>query len=224
MKPMSPIRVALADDHLMVRMGLRSFLEVSDEIVIVGECDSGRAAVDLVDESDVDVLLMDLVMPGELDGVGAIREIAAKAPHVKMIALTSFVEPELMLSALEAGALGYLHKDVLPDDLLSAISQVASGRSILEPQALLALQRREPVQPTVDRRNSAAAEPSTLTSREMDVLQALASGCSNKEIAARLGITEKTVKVHVSHIFAKMDVYDRTQAVIAAARLGYVQI
>ncbi len=220
----SPIRVAIVDDHPMVRTGLRSFLEVSSEIVIVGEAESGQAAVEMALCTAMDVLLMDLVMPGHPDGVEATRIITSKVPDVKVIALTSFVEPEHMLAAIAAGAVGYLHKDVMPDDLLRAIEQVAAGRSILEPQALRALRQQRDFRATQSEPATVSPSQPSLTSREQEVLAALACGYPNKEIAARLGITEKTVKAHISHILAKLDVYDRTQAVIVAARLGLVKI
>jgi two-component system, NarL family, response regulator LiaR len=231
-----PIRVAIVDDHPMVRVGLKSFLELSSEVTVVGEQDNGLDAVTMAANTDIDVLLMDLVMPGEMDGIAAIQVISEQNPITRIIALTSYVEPDRILSAISAGAVGYLHKDVMPDDLLGAIRQAAGGRIILEPQALEVLRNhhvsagaplstRNPSAPeaTPSSTNRASLQ-SPLTGREQEVLSALAQGLSNKEIAASLGITEKTVKVHISHILAKLDVYDRTQAVIAAARLGLIQI
>jgi two-component system, NarL family, response regulator LiaR len=232
-----PIRVAIVDDHPMVRVGLKSFLELSSEVTVVGEQDNGLDAVKMAANTDIDVLLMDLVMPGEMDGIAAIQAISEQNPTTRIIALTSFVEPDRILSAISAGAVGYLHKDVMPDALLGAIRQAAGGRIILEPQALEALRNHHASAGTaqLSTRNPSPSEAalnssthtslqSPLTGREHEVLSALAQGLSNKEIAASLGITEKTVKVHISHILAKLDVYDRTQAVIAAARLGLIQI
>ena len=227
------IRVAIVDDHPVVREGLRAFLQLSPEIEIVGEANDGPQAVSLNQSQDIDVLLMDLQMPGAYDGVEAIRLIMAERSQTRIIVLTSFQDADRMLDALAAGAIGYLQKDVQPDDLLGAIRQAANGRSVLEPQAFALLQRHPlkrdgPVGAvTLDEHSHPKSDISyiePLTGREQQVLEALAKGMSNKEIAAVLFITEKTVKVHVSHILAKLCVYDRTQAILAAARLGLVHL
>lgn len=220
------IRLAIVDDHPMVREGLRAFLQLSEDIEVAGEAATGEDAIHLADAVRPDVMLMDLVMPGAMDGVAAIREITQRHSDIRIIALTSFQERDRTLGAIRAGAIGYLQKDVSPEDLVTAIRQAAVGRAVLDPVALDALRGGEP------RRESkpaggGAADPylrQPLTQREQEVLQALAQGMSNKEIAAALGIAEKTVKVHISHILGKLDVYDRTQAVLAATRLGLVRM
>lgn len=221
------IRVAVVDDHPVVREGLRAFLQLARDIEIVAEAENGLAAVALIQSETLDVVLMDLVMPGDLDGVAATRAILNACPDVRVIALTSFQDTERMMNALDAGAISYLQKDVNPDDLLYAIRQAALGRTVLEPAALQALRT---ARTTTDQTERSALQPDRrgdvepLTQREQEVLEALAKGMSNKEIAGALGITEKTVKVHVSHILAKFGVYDRTQAILAASRFGFVTL
>lgn len=226
-----PIRIALVDDHPVVREGLRAFLQLAADLDIVGEAASGEAAVELCDREAPDVILMDLVMPGRLDGIAATQEIAERHPTTRVISLTSYQDSDRVVRAIEAGAIGYLRKDVNPDDLLFAIRQAAQGRTILEANAFAALRERAVADGAVNASSSTRssevgvaqlAEP--LTSREQEVLEALAQGMSNKEIAAYLGITEKTAKVHISHILSKLGVYDRTQAVLAASRLGLIRI
>ncbi len=224
------IRIAIVDDHPMVREGLRAFLQLSSDMEIVAEVGTGAEAVELADSEAIDVMLMDLVMPGKYDGVAAIRKIAELHPDIHIIALTSFQEKDQMLGAIQAGAISYLQKDVSPEDLLSAIRQAAVGRTVLDPAALTALRDLQDkagftAAPVHHGRNTSASglsEP--LTQREQDVLDALAKGMSNKEIAAELDIAEKTVKVHVSHILGKLGVYDRTQALLAASRIGLIQL
>src|SRR5579875_775489 len=215
----------------MVREGLRMFLQLSKQVEIVGEADSGEAAIKLADGTTIDVMLMDLLMPGQYDGIAAIREIKSRHEQVRILALTSSEEPERMQGAINAGAIGYLQKDVSPDDLLGAIRQAAAGRTVLEAAALRAIQKATPLHRAADPqklRSANAADESVrvdpLTPREQAVLEQMALGCSNKEIAGKLGITEKTVKVHVSHILSKLGVYDRTQAILAASRLGLVEL
>ncbi|WP_029421990.1 response regulator [Alicyclobacillus macrosporangiidus] len=220
------IRLAIVDDHPMVREGLRAFLQLSEDIQVAGEAATGEEAIQLADAVRPDVMLMDLVMPGACDGVAAIREITRRHPDIRIIALTSFQERDRTLGAIQAGAIGYLEKDVSPEDLVTAIRQAAVGRAVLDPAALDALRggehRREPKPAGGGSGDLRLREP--LTQREQDVLQALAQGMSNKEIAAALGIAEKTVKVHISHILDKLGVYDRTQAVLAATRLGLIRM
>ena len=239
------IRVGLVDDHPVVREGLRSFLQLAEDIEVVAEAGSGREAIEVAQTIAIDVLLMDLVMEGEHDGITATRQISRAHPEIRILALTSFQDATRMMSVIEAGAISYLQKDVSPDHLLSAIRQTAAGRTVLEPSALLELRRTAitatpestPAQTPTSRSTSASTPTSTLsnradvlrlvdplTQREQEVLHALANGLSNKEIAAKLGIAEKTVKVHVSHILGKLGVYDRTQALLAAAKLGLVHL
>ena len=244
------VRVGIVDDHQMVREGLRAFLGYAGDIEVAFLAADGREALEQTLLAAPDVVLMDLVMPGELDGIEATRRIRVQT-RAQVIALTSFQEPERILAALDAGAIGYLQKDVNPTDLLGAIRQAAVGRAVLDAAAFAALQAMAKRSPhasaatgtdtrfknqlggTIDslsNSDSASAgglqgtlsEP--LTSREQEVLDALAAGQSNKEIASQLGISDKTVKVHVSHILSKLGVYDRTQALLAAAKLGLIQL
>jgi NarL family two-component system response regulator LiaR len=224
------IRIAIVDDHPMVREGLRAFLQLSSDIDIVAEVGTGAEAVELAESEAIDVMLMDLVMPGKYDGVAAIRSIAESHPDIHIIALTSYQEKDRMVGAIQAGAISYLQKDVSPEDLLTAIRQAAVGRTVLDPAALDALRSLQNESgssgtPVHHGRNaSSAGRQEALTQREQDVLEALAQGMSNKEIAAELGIAEKTVKVHISHILGKLGVYDRTQALLAASRRGLIQL
>jgi NarL family two-component system response regulator LiaR len=225
------IRIAIVDDHPMVREGLRAFLQLSDDIEIVAEAGTGAEALEIAEAEHPDVMLIDLVMPGQYDGVAAIRHIAAKHPDIHLIALTSYQERDRMLGAIHAGAISYLQKDVSPEDLMAAIRQAAAGRAVLDPAALDALREAQsgavgqpPADPSSRAAHQAGGLVEPLTQREREVLEALAQGMSNKEIAAALGIAEKTVKVHVSHILGKLGVYDRTQALLAASRLGLIQL
>lgn len=208
------IYVGVVDDHPVVRDGLKIFLEASQTVVVRFAVDSADQALTILSRELVDIVLMDLVMPGSMDGIAAIREIATNFPLVRVLALTSFQDTRRMRAALQAGAVGYLEKTVTPDDLLDAIIQVAAGKTVLEPRTL-ALLAEDPATGVVR---------SPLTRREQEVLVALGEGLSNKEIAARLAIAEKTVKVHLSHIFSKLDVYDRTQAILTAHRLGLLSL
>jgi NarL family two-component system response regulator LiaR len=223
------IRIAIIDDHQMVRQGLRAFLQLAKDIEVVAEGASGEEALSIAAEHTLDVVLMDLVMPGKLDGVAATRELRKRHPNLHIVALTSYQEADRMMGVIEAGALSYLQKDVSPEDLLGAVRQAAAGRTVLEPMALSAILKgpgRTAPDAEADPRWTGGArvlvEPLTL--REQDVLRALAEGLSNKEIAGELGIAEKTVKVHVSHILSKLGVYDRTQAIIAATKSGLIKL
>ncbi|PSR33368.1 MAG: DNA-binding response regulator [Sulfobacillus benefaciens] len=208
------LRVGIVDDHPVVRDGLKLFLDTAEDIEVTFSAKSGDQALTLLQHHTTDVVLMDLVMPGPMDGLAAIAEIVKRFPAVRILVLTSFQDPQRIRSALKAGAVGYLEKTVNPDELLDAIRQVAWGKSVLEPRVLKVLAEGP--------RQTVLAEP--LTPREQEVLQALGQGLSNKEIAAQLDIAEKTVKVHMSHIFSKLDAYDRTQAVLIAHRLGLLSL
>jgi NarL family two-component system response regulator LiaR len=210
----SPIRVVVADDHAVVREGLRTFLRLEDDFELVGEAADGEAAVAEVERHGPDVALVDLVMPG-IDGVEAIRRIREESPGTDVIVLTSFTEDEKIFPALQAGAVGYLLKDVQPRELAQAIRAVAAGKAILDP-AMTARLLRELA--ATERREAGA-----LTAREQDVLRLLARGLSNREIARELVLSEKTVKTHVSHILAKLRLADRTQAALYAVRAGLAE-
>jgi two-component system, NarL family, response regulator LiaR len=212
------IRVLIADDHAVVRQGLRTFLELQRDIEVVGDVADGEQAVAAVRERRPDVVLMDLVMP-RLDGVEAMRVILGERPATRVIALTSFLDDDKVLPAVRAGAAGYLLKDVEPQELVRAIRTVQAGESLLHP-AVTTRVMRELADPP-----STAPEPrAELTERERDVLSLLARGLANKLIARELGIAEKTVKAHVSHILAKLGVSDRTQAALMAVRRGWVEL
>lgn len=207
------IRLVIVDDHAVVREGLRTYLELEDRLQIVGEAANGREAIDKVRAYMPDVVLMDLLMP-EMDGIAATKAIKEFAPDVKVIVLTSFQDDEHIMPAIEAGATGYLLKDVSAPDLVRAIEGAYAGHAQLHPEVARKLmeQVRQP------RRKEDPAED--LTPRERDVLRLIASGMSNKEIARELVMTERTVKGHVSNILGKLNLQDRTQAALYAVRHG----
>ena len=203
-----PIRVMLVDDHAMVRRGLATFLKAFDDLVLAGEAENGADAVQLCAEVLPDVILMDMVMPG-MDGVSATRAIRQQFPMVQVIALTSFKEGELIKNALEAGAIGYLLKDVSADELAQAIRAVHIGRSALSPEAsqILVQMVNQPPAPGLD-----------LTEREREVLGLMIEGSSNSQIALKLRVSSSTIKSHVSNILSKLGVSSRTEAVSLALR------
>lgn len=201
-----PIRVMIVDDHAMVRKGLAAFLKTELGIDLVGEARDGREAIQYCEQLKPDVILMDLVMP-DLGGVAATRSIHQRWPDVKVIALTSFQEKELVKDALQAGAIGYLLKNVSGEELCEAIRQAYSGRPTLAPEAVQAL-----IQPPSEVENLAA----DLTRREQEVLALLAKGMSNPEIAEQLFISRATVKVHISSILSKLGVSSRAEAISLA--------
>jgi DNA-binding NarL/FixJ family response regulator len=205
------IRVLLVDDHPMVRTGLRVFLSESSDVTVVGELSDGEAALTFVERETPDVVLMDLSMPG-VDGIAATRAIVAAHPRVKVVVLTTFVERQRVLEAVDAGAVGYLLKDADPEELVRSIRAAARGESPFAPRAAQAL--------LADRsdRSSRAAPAAILTDREREVLRLVARGLSNKEIARWLGISEKTVKAHLGAAFQRIGVRDRTQAALWAER------
>jgi two-component system, NarL family, response regulator LiaR len=202
--------VLIADDHAVVREGLRTFLDLQDGIEVAGEAADGRAAVEEAERLAPDVVLMDLVMPN-LDGVEAMRELRARVPQARVVVLTSFLEHERLLPALRAGAAGYLLKNVEPRELARSIRLAAGGEAMIDPAVAArlvdALSEERP------------AEHAELTPREQEVLDLIGRGYANKRIALELGIAEKTVKTHVTHVLAKLGVSDRTQAALYAARL-----
>jgi DNA-binding NarL/FixJ family response regulator len=209
------IRVLIADDHAVVRHGLRTFLDLQDEIDVVGEAEDGEQAVRAVEELAPDVVLMDLVMPS-VDGIEAIRQIRERRPATRVIALTSFLDDDKLFPAVRAGAAGYLLKDVQPNELVAAIRTVHAGESLLHPAAATRLMAR------VANEGERPDPASLLTPREREVLVLIARGSPNKLIARDLGVSEKTVKTHVSNLLGKLGLTDRTQAALFAVREGLV--
>ncbi|MGZ4215713.1 MAG: response regulator [Solirubrobacteraceae bacterium] len=210
------IRVLLVDDHAVVREGLRNFLALQDGLEIVGEAGDGAEAIEQARALEPDVILMDLVMPG-LDGIGAMRQLRVRSPGSRVIVLTSFLVDERVLPAIQAGAAGYLLKNVAPAELARAIRAAHAGEAIIDPTAAARL-----VHAIADDARPRIEEPERLTRRERDVLELIARGQSNKRIALELGISEKTVKTHVGHLLAKLGVSDRTQAALMAIEEGLV--
>lgn len=206
------ISVLLVDDHALVRHGLEQLLQEADGIEVVGTAGDGAEAIDLVGEVSPDVVLMDLQMPGT-DGVTATREITARYPDTKVVVLTSFSDSGRIIAALDGGAIGYLLKDTEPDDLLRGIREAARGDSPLHPRAAKELL-------TARRSSPSGVGPVELTPRESEVLVMVRQGLANKQIARRLGITERTVKAHLSSAFQRIGARDRTQAAIWAERHG----
>jgi NarL family two-component system response regulator LiaR len=211
---MDKISVLIVDDHGVVRQGLRTYLELLDDIDIVGEAKNGVEAVDQVRIHHPNIVLMDLVMP-EMDGVEATRQILTISSSTKVIVLTSFSEDELVFPAIEAGATGYLLKDVDPAELHKAIQAVHKGEVQLHPDIMKKLIHRATT-PQVESK----APHRDLTPRELEVLSLIAQGKSNREIATILTISEKTVKTHVGSILSKLHLNDRTQAAIYAHKHG----
>ncbi len=207
------IRILVADDHGVVRQGLRMYLALDPELEVVGEAANGAEALRLAHELEPDVVLMDLLMPG-MDGIAATEAIRRELPQVEVIALTSVLEDSAIYAAMRAGAIGYLLKDTQADELCQAIKAAAAGQVQMSPPVAARLLREVP----------SPQNPEPLTERETEVLRQLALGKSNKEIAAELVIAEKTARTHVSNILAKLAVASRTQAVLHAVRSGLVSL
>ncbi len=209
---MTSLRIMIVDDHAIVRSGLRAIIRVTPDMQLVGEAENGRAAIDMVARLAPDVVLMDLIMP-ELDGVAAIAEIKRAQPAVRIVALTTFAEADLVLGAVQAGADGYLLKDIDVQELTRAIHTVHSGQPYLHPAATRHLLQA-----------SARPDPGTqpLTEREKMVLRQVARGLTNRQIADALAISEKTVSVHISNLLSKLGLASRTQAALYAARVGLI--
>jgi DNA-binding NarL/FixJ family response regulator len=209
---MSKIRLVIVDDHPVVRDGLRGMLENQPDFEVVGEASNGEEAVQMASSFNPEVMLMDLRMP-VMDGVTALREIKVSNPTVQVLVLTTYDSDADILPAIEAGAMGYLLKDTSREDLYSAIRATARGESVLSPgvAARLIGQMRAPAE-------------EKLSSREVEVLQLVADGASNREIANRLHISQATVKSHLIHVFDKLGVSDRTAAVTVALRRGILSL
>ncbi|MFD4702972.1 response regulator [Streptomyces niveus] len=206
------IRVLLVDDHQVVRRGLRTFLEIQDDIEVVGEASDGDGGVAGAEELRPDVVLMDIKMPGT-DGIEALRKLRELANPAKVLIVTSFTEQRTVVPALRAGAAGYVYKDVDPEALAGAIRSVHAGHVLLQPEVAGALLAQ-------DDPGAGHGRGSSLTDREREVLTLIADGRSNREIARALVLSEKTVKTHVSNILMKLDLADRTQAALWAVRHG----
>ena len=212
-----PITILIADDHEVVRQGIRAFLSAQPDLEVVGEAGSGAEAIRLAGELVPDVVLMDLLMPG-MDGIEATRQIKKTSPRTQVVVLTSFHEDEHVFPALRAGAISYLLKDVKMEDMAGAVRRAAQGEATLHPRVASRVIRE------IQGVGSSAVNPFTeLTDRELDVLRMVAEGLPNSEIAARLVVSENTVKGHVSNILSKLHLADRTQAAVYAWKEGIVR-
>jgi len=212
-----PIALLLVDDHDVVRQGLRFFFEAQPHFTVVGEAESGEAAVKLIEAHIPDVVLMDLIMPG-MDGVEATRQVKKISPRTQVVVLTSYHEDEHIFPALQAGAISYILKDSKMEELVAAVERAARGEVTLHPQVAARIiqelhgAKQEEINPFTE-----------LTQREMEVLKLIAQGLSNSEIAGQLVISEHTVKGHVSNILSKLHLTDRTQAAVYAWQKGVVR-
>jgi NarL family two-component system response regulator LiaR len=226
--PLTPpkIRVLIVDDHAVVRQGLRSFIDLQDDMEVIGEGANGSEAVTLARQLQPDVILLDLVMP-QMDGVAATPKILEGSPGSRVLILTSFGEDDKVFPAIRAGAQGYLLKDIHPNELLRAVREAHQGKVQLHPEiaqklmSAVAANPREPAPPAAAQAESARTSPAGgLTEREREVLNRIAQGMNNREIAEVMIISEKTVKTHVSNILSKLGLEDRTQAAIWALKHG----
>jgi two-component system, NarL family, response regulator LiaR len=208
-------RLVLVDDHHVVRRGLRSFLESYADIVIVGEAANGEALLEKLESWLPDVVLMDLLMPGGMDGIATTAQVRKIAPHTQVVVLTAFTDEARVVAALRAGAIGYVRKDARPELLLTAVRAAARGQSTLDPSIATSLLQ------DLTRRALPGQE---LTDREMDVLRQLAGGRPNREIAENLGIGEETVKSHVGNILAKLQLAHRAQVIAYALKQGLISL
>lgn len=211
------ITIIIADDHAIVRQGVRAFLEIQPDLAVVGEADAGEATVRMAAELVPDVVLMDLVMPG-IGGVEATRQVKRVSPHTQVIVLTSYHEDEHIFPALRAGALSYVLKDVNPDELAETIRKAAKGESVLHPRVASRVVQ--------EIRGAKGDTPNLfleLSDRELEVLRLIADGLPNAAIAGKLVISEKTVKGHVSNILSKLHMMDRTQAAVFAWQQGLMR-
>jgi NarL family two-component system response regulator LiaR len=211
------ISVLLVDDHALVRQGVRAFLTTQPDIAVVAEAGSGDEGVALAAQHVPDVVLMDLVMPG-MDGVEATRRVRQVSPRSQVVVLTSYHEDEYIFPALRAGALSYVLKDISPEELAIAVRKAAQGEAVLHPRVAARVIKE------LQGLRAETPNPFTeLSERELEVLRLIANGLSNAEIAARLTLSEKTVKGHVSNILSKLHLADRTQAAVLAWREGVVR-
>lgn len=209
------IRVALVDDHAVVRRGLRTFFESYDDFTLAGEASSGEEALLHVESWLPDVVVMDLLMPGGIDGVETTRRLREVSPHTQVVVLTSATDDARVVAALRSGAIGYVRKDAQPDVLLEAVRSAARGRSLLDPAVAGAVLREL---------KRGVRTGGDLTEREQEVLRQLALGRTNREIAAALVVSDETVKTHVGNILSKLQLAHRTQAVIYALKRGLISL
>lgn len=212
------ITILLVDDHQVVRKGVRAFLDTQSDFSVVAEAESGEQALSLADELVPDVILMDLVLPGKIDGVEATRQVKRQSPRTQVVVLTSYHEDEFIFPAIKAGALSYVLKDIGPGELAEVIRKAAQGEAVLNSRVAARL-----IQEIQGRRDLSTNPFTELSDREMEVLRLIAAGSSNAEIAEKLVISEKTVKGHVSNILSKLHLVDRTQAAVFAWREGIVR-
>ena len=212
---MNPIRLVLVDDHRVVRRGLRSLLEAFPDIRVVGEASSGEAALEQIEAWLPDVVIMDLLLPGGMDGIEATRRLRAITPHTQVVVLTAYADDVRVVASLRAGAIGYVRKEADPEILLAAVRAAARGQSMLDPSIAGSV-----LQDLV----ASARIRDDLTDREMEVLRLLAHGRTNPEIAEELVVGVETVKTHVGNILAKLHLAHRTQAVIHALKQGLISL
>jgi NarL family two-component system response regulator LiaR len=213
-----PTTVLLVDDHALVRRGVRAFLDTQPDISVVAEAGSGEEAVRFAAEHAPDVALMDLIMPGGMDGVEATRLLTARSPRTKVVVLTSYHDDEHIFPAIRAGALSYVLKEIGPGELADAVRKAARGEAVLHPRVASRVVRE-----LHGARRAAPNAFQELSDRELEVLRLIADGRSNAEIAGRLFVSEKTIKSHVSNILGKLHLADRTQAAVYAWRQGVVR-
>jgi DNA-binding NarL/FixJ family response regulator len=226
--PQKKIRVLIVDDHAVVRQGLRDFIDLQEDMTVIGEGANGVEAVGLSGELHPDVVLLDLVMP-QMDGVEATRQIIQVCPEAHVLILTSFGEDDKVFPAIRAGAQGYLLKDIRPDQLIQAVREADQGKVQLHPDiakklmsAIASDQQKQAATQGPGQPSHPPASPSGLTERELEVLRWIATGLNNREIAERMFISEKTVKTHVSNVLGKLALEDRTQAAIWALKHNLV--
>jgi len=204
------IRIVLVDDHRLVVRSLQAYLESFADLTVVGTAASGEELLARIEAWNPDVILQDLLMPGGLDGVRTTEQLMARRPRSRVVALTASVDEARMMGVLRAGATGYVRKDAEPETLVAAVRTVAAGRTFIDPAVSRALSER--------------AAPDDLTARELEVLREVALGRSNPEIAAVLGVSDETVKTHVAHLLAKLQVENRAQAIVQALKRGLVTL
>ena len=208
---MSTISIVLADDHQVVTHSLKAYLESFSDLKVIGIASTGEELLSRLDEWRPRVILQDLMMPGGIDGIETTRRVLQRHPEIAVVALTASMEDARMIGALRAGALGYVRKDAAPETLLAAVRSVARGRTYIDP--------------SIDRTaRLTSTDPETLTTRETEVLRHVALGLSNRDIAAALSVSEETVKTHVTHVLAKLNVDNRAQAIVQALKRGLVTL